>query len=230
MEPKYVHLLQDRDVKRWYDNVARGSLATADVYLRRLGNFCSAHNMNPRDLLSMRDENLQNLLFDYVTSMEKDYAGSYIESVIKVIRSWLTFNGKELKVKIKIKGANDTPSLKDERVPTKEELKKILLSCDKKTRAACILVAHSGLRIETLGNYNGLDGLRVKDFPEIIIDNEADKVSFAKVPTMIVVRKELSKAKHQYFTFLSEEGCEYIKDYLEEKLRSGEELVILLFR
>ena len=41
---------------------------------------------------------------------------------------------------------------------------------------------------------------------------------------MIVVRKELSKARHQYFTFLGEEGCEYLKDYLEFRLREGETL------
>ena len=32
----------------------------------------------------------------------------------------------------------------------------------------------------------------------------------------------MSKAQHQYFTFLSEEGCEYLKDYLEERIRKGE--------
>ena len=36
-------LLENQDVKRWHDNVARGSGVTADVYLRRLGNFCEAH-------------------------------------------------------------------------------------------------------------------------------------------------------------------------------------------
>jgi len=40
----------------------------------------------------------------------------------------------------------------------------------------------------------------------------------------MVVRKELSKAGHQYFTFLSEEGCEYLADYLSERIREGEEL------
>jgi hypothetical protein len=34
----------------------------------------------------------------------------------------------------------------------------------------------------------------------------------------------LSKAGHQYFTFLGEEGCEYLKDYLESRLKEGEKL------
>jgi len=63
---------------------------------------------------------------DYVTSAEKrGYAGSYINSTMKALRLWLAHNNKELKAKIKIKGVDDTPSLKDERVPTVDELKRI---------------------------------------------------------------------------------------------------------
>ena len=127
-------------------------------------------------------------------------AGSYIESILKAVRSWLSHNGKEVKRKIRIKGARGTPSLKDERVPTKEELKRIFLSGDRKARVACVLIAHSGVRVEVLGNYNGKDGLRIGDFPEIKI--ERGLVRFEQKPALTVVRKELSKAGHQYFTFL----------------------------
>jgi len=115
-----------------------------------------------------------------------------------------------------------TPSLKEERVPTKNELLRIFFSWDKKARAASALVAHAGLRIETLGNYSGTDGLRVCDLPEMSV--EGGKVEFKKVPTMVVVREELSKSGRQYFTFLGEEGCGYLKEYLEERIKKGEEL------
>lgn len=223
-EKKYLHLLEeDVKVRRWYDNVSRGTQITADVYLRRLGAFCQMHKLTPDSLVSLKDEEIEGIVMDYITSMEKEkFAGSYIKSTIKAVRSWLSFNRKEIKVKLKIKGVDETPSLKDERIPTKEELKKIFLSGDKKARVASALVAHSGLRIEVLGNYTGDDGLTLKDLPEISI-NEG-KVEFSKVPTIVVVRKELSKAGHQYFTFLSEEGCEYVRDYLEERIRKGEKL------
>ncbi|RLI40333.1 site-specific integrase, partial [Candidatus Bathyarchaeota archaeon] len=113
--------------------------------------------------------------------------------------------------------------LREERVPTQQELRRIFLSGDKKARAACVLIAHSGLRLMSLGNYRGLDGLRVRDFPEIKI--EGGTVEFEQIPTMVVVRPELSKARHQYFTFLSEEGCQYLKDYLEERMLNGESLM-----
>ncbi|MDG6913044.1 MAG: hypothetical protein JRN35_08215 [Nitrososphaerota archaeon] len=41
---------------------------------------------------------------------------------------------------------------------------------------------------------------------------------------MVTVRAELSKSRNKYFTFLSEEGCSYVRSYLEERMRSGEEL------
>jgi len=220
---KYAYLLEDEDVRRWFDNLSRGSKVTADVSLRRLGSFCELHGITPRGLASMKDRELHNLLMDHVTSAEKKgYAGSYISSSMKALKSWLVYNRREIKVNIKIKGVDDTPTLRDERVPTRAELRGIFLSGDKKARVACVLIAHSGLRINTLGNYDGEDGLRVKDLPEMKV--EGDSVIFEQTPTLVVVRRELSKAGHQYFTFLGEEGCDYLKDYLEERIRDGEEI------
>jgi hypothetical protein len=220
---KRVFLNEDVDVRRWYENVSRGSQSTADVYLRRLRAFCQSFKISPKELVSLSDGELYNLLLDCVSTMEKaGHAGSYIGSTVRVVKSWLPHNGKEVKRKIKIKGARETPSFKDERVPTKEELRRIFLSGDKKARAECVLVAHSGLRIEVLSNYDGTDGLTVADLPQLEIG--PDSVSFKQTPSMIVVRKELSEAGHQYFTFLSEEGCEYLKDYSDERMKDGEEL------
>ena len=171
----------------------------------------------------MDERKARDLLMDFVSSMEKrGYAGSYIESIVKAVKSWLSHNYVEIKGRIKIKGSRETPSLKEERVPTHEELQKIFLSGDKKARVASILVAHSGLRLKTLGNYEGDDGLRIRDLPEINV--EGDSVGFKQIPTLVIVRRELSKAGHQYLTFLGEEGCEYLKDYLEERIRDGEML------
>jgi hypothetical protein len=224
MAPKGAHrkLLEDEDISRWHGNVARGSRVTADVYLRRLGNFCGRFHVTPKGLASMGDDELYKLMLDAITTLEGDYSGSYILSIIKAIKSWLAHNNVEIKRILKIKGSQDTPSLRDERVPTQEELRKIFLSGDKKTRTASVLVAHTGVRIKTIGNYQGNDGLRVKDLPEMKVEGET--VEFEAVPTLVVVRRELSKAGHQYLSFLGEEGCDYLKDYLETRMREGESL------
>ncbi len=192
------------------------------MYLRRLGAFCEENKLTPKSLPSLPRKKVEDLLMDYVSSKEKEYTGSYIQSTVKVVKSWLSHNSVELKRRIKIKGATEAPSLKEERVPTKEELKRIFLSADKQARTGSVFVAHSGLRLETLGDYHGQDGLRLRDLPGLRI--KGSEVSFEEVPTMVVVRSSLSKGRHQYFTFLSEEGCGYLKDYLEERLRAGERL------
>jgi hypothetical protein len=107
-------------------------------------------------------------------------------------------------------------------VPTKEELHRILLSATKQARVACILLGHSGLRPESIGDYRGQDGLTIRDLPELKVDDS--KITFASMPSMLVIRSSLSKARHQYFTFLTEEACGYVKDYLEERARNGEKL------
>jgi hypothetical protein len=219
----YKDLFDNKNLKRWYDNVSRGSQVTADVYLRRLGHLCNDLKTTPQELVAMKEEQLYTLFLDIVSRMEGEgRSGSYILSQLKAVKSWLMHNRIEVKGKIKIRGVQDTPTLKDERVPTKPELRRIFLAGDEKTRVACALVAHGGLRPETLGHYRGNDGLRLRDLPEIIVKDQT--VEFLKIPVMAVVRRELSKAGHQYFTFLSEEACGYLKDYLEFRIRKGEAL------
>jgi len=220
---KYSKLLEDPDVRRWHENVARGSQVTADVYLRRLGAFCRERGLTPVGLISMSEKNLRDLLMDYVSHAEKEgCAGSYIESTVKALKSWIAHNDKEIRGKIKIKGARDTPTLAEERVPTQEELKRILLSADKKSGVICVSIAHGGLRLGVFSDYHANDGLKIRDLPEVVLHGK--KVEFAHVPTIVIVRKNLSKARHQYFTFLSEEGCEYVKAWLEERIGQGEKL------
>jgi len=68
---KYAFLLEDVDVRRWYENVARGSEVTADVYLRRLGAFCKHFKLKPKQLISLDKDKLYNLLLDYVSALER---------------------------------------------------------------------------------------------------------------------------------------------------------------
>ena len=215
-------LRKNKDVDRWYNNVTQGSQKTADVYLRRLKAFCMDVQKSPLELIKMDEESLYYLLLDFVSSEQKrNVTGSYIHSSVKAVKSWLKFKRIFIRGEIKIKGANQTPTIEDEVIPTKEELKRIFLNATPRDRVVCALMAHSGLRPGVIGDGN--DGLQVRDFPELQIENET--VTFTEIPTMIRVRENLSKAGHKYFTFLSEEGCEFLKEYLESRLRTGEILL-----
>ncbi len=105
--------------------------------------------------------------------------------------------------------------------PTQDELGLIFRSGDKKQRMESVLIAHSGARPEVEGNYKGLDGSESRSSRNG--DSKDGTVKFLKIPTIVIIRNELSKAGHEYFSFLSEEGCSYLKEYVEERLRKGEE-------
>lgn len=215
--------LEDPEVNRWYHNVARGSLITADAYLRALFLFAERMKTDPNAILKLKERALHGLLLDFVTAEEtRGAAGHSTLNYTKAVQSWLAHNGIKLNQAIKVRRAYDTPTIRDERIPGQEELKRIFLACQVKDRVSAVLMAHSGVRPEVIGNYLGVDGLRVRDFPEMKIKNGS--VSFEQMPTMVVVRPELSKAGHRYFTFLGSEGCSYLVDYLTSRIQEGETL------
>ena len=215
--------MEDPDVRRWYDNMRRGSPATADVYARRLWSFSLRTGKTPAQLAAMPEAEAYRLLLDFVSGEERRGAtGSYISHSVTVARSWLTFNGRPMARRIKIRGAEATPTLAEERVPTQEELRRVFLAAPAQWRVAAALVAHAGVRLEVLGNYLGNDGLMLQDLPDLEV--KEGSVRFARTPAMLIVRPELSKAGHRYFTFLTKEAAGYVRDYLEERLRAGETL------
>jgi len=226
-KPLYAHLLEEDPVfKRWYENLSRGSEWTARTRARDLYRFLRKHDLTPSDLVEQAEKDrrgVEDLLMDFIAELHKDkYSPGYIENYLKAVRSWLEFNEITLVRKIKVGNRNRTPTLEDERVPTKEELGQILNSARERGRCSIALIAFSGLRPQVLGDMRGNDGLEVRDFPEMIIEN--GEVSFSSIPPRVYVRPELSKAKHRYFSFLAEEGCDYLKAYLERRLALGETL------
>jgi integrase len=225
IQPKYQELLLDDDVRRWFENLRAKSVLTATVALRNLGHYCELTRTTPKDILSKARSNEKDFRYeftDFVRKLEKEgKAGSYIARFKKVILSWLKFNDIRLQLTVNISGENETPTIANERVPSKEELARILRKATSRGRVTIALIAFSGLRPESLGNYEGTDGLRLGDLKELKL---SDEIQFDKIPVTVMVRSRLNKARHQYFSFIGEEGATYIKEYLEERRKQGEEL------
>ena len=225
IQPKYQELLLDEDVRRWVENLKAKSVLTATVALRNLGHYCELTHTNPKEILNKAKSNEKDFRYefaDFVRDMEsKGRAGSYIARFKKVILSWLKFNGIRLQLAVNISGENETPTVANERVPSKEELARILRKATSRGRVIIALMAFSGLRPESLGNYEGTDGLRLGDIKELKL---SDEIEFDKIPVTVMVRSRLSKARHQYFSFIGEEGATYIKEYFEERRKQGEKL------
>ena len=106
----------------------------------------------------------------------------------------------------------------------RRRLKSVLDVASPRARASIALMAFSGLRPQVLGNADASDGLKLGDLPELTIDGDKKKISFAIMPTIIVVRAALSKTRNKYITFLPKEGCEYVLGYLRKRISDGESL------
>jgi hypothetical protein len=225
-ESKESKLLANPDIKRWYDNLARSSPTTAGPRLRKLGQFCELHQMTPMELadLGMKDLRAVTDLFqDHITWMEeRQKAPQYIKSVMTSTKSWLAHFDVRITRKLRIANVDSTPTLENERVPQGSEMAEIMSRASLFAGAAISLVSKAGLRPETLGNYDGTDGLMMKDLPDIVIQQGVARP--LQTPPMIVVRKTLSKAGHQYWTCISAGGTKRLLAYLNDRLARDEVL------
>lgn len=210
---------------RWYRNLQQGSPITADVYVRTLGLYCERNHTTPEQILAdAKSGALRDGLIDFVAMLQGEgKRGSYIVRFKKVLNSWCLFNGVEPKLKdIKIRGANDASTLSSESPPRKEELAKILRLASTRGRAIIALLAFSGLRPESLGNYKGTDAIRLGDVDGLVIT--PDGIEISKIPALLHVRGSISKKGHKYFTFIPGEGVKYVLDYLNSRIKAGESL------
>jgi hypothetical protein len=225
-ESKKQKLLANPDIKRWHDNIARGSPNTAEVNIRKLSKFCEDHDMTPMQLieLGMRDPRaVTDLIQDHITMMEEcGMAPQYIRAIIVAVKSWLHHFDIEIKRKIKIANVESTPTLENERVPEGNELTELFNRADLRQGAIMALIGKAGLRPEVLGNHDATDGLMIKDLPDLAVVQGL--ATFTRSPPRIIVRKTLSKAGHEYFTFLTDLGAKRLLAYFNERILHGEAL------
>ncbi|QLH08586.1 hypothetical protein [Candidatus Nitrosotenuis sp. DW1] len=223
---KKERLLSNPNVRRWYENTARSSVNTAETRLRKLGIFCESHGMTPMELaeLGMKDvRTVSDVIQDHITQMTAHgNAPQYTKGMMTAVKSWLRHFDVEVKRKMRIANSDSAPTLENERVPDGTEIAEILNRSDLCTGAAISLIAKAGLRPEVLGNFEGTDGLMMKDMPDIIIMQGTARC--LQTPARIFVRKALSKARHQYFTMLTNSGTKRLLAYLNDRLARGETL------
>ena len=144
-------------------------------------------------------------------------SGTGIAVMMQSVVSFLEFNRVSGKVNVKIGNKHLRPVKDKEQVPTNEQLATVLRQARTKTGLMISLMAFSGVRPEVIGNFDGTEGLRISDLVDLSI--EAGKVEITKMPLRIRIRTSLSKNNREYYTFLSKEGCVYLKEYLAERMR-----------
>ncbi|CAI9831871.1 hypothetical protein IBTHAUMO2_450077 [Nitrosopumilaceae archaeon] len=219
-------LLKDDDVRRWFEILNRRSITTSDAMLRRLNLFCHHIKMTPRayaDLAKADIKRAEDVLLDHIKSMEDtNYSPGYMECVGKAVKSWLSYNRADMRVRIRFKGSRTARTLANEQNAEPEHVAKMLSSAGPRSRVVISMIAFTGVRPQVMGTADGTDGLVLGDLPDLVLDGT--QTHFSSVPAQVVVRESLSKAGTKYVTFLSKVGCEAVLGYLRERVAHGENL------
>lgn len=76
----------------------------------------------------METKRLEQRIMDHITEAQADFTGGYVKCTLKAVKSWLAYNDVQISKNIRIRRADDAQSRQviEERVPTKEELRRVL--------------------------------------------------------------------------------------------------------
>jgi len=211
-------LLENPLVRTWRDENRLRSERTADVNLRQLGLCLHEIGLSPRSLLDEARSDparLRGRMVDYAARLQKrGRLGSYIAKTFTGVGSFLrhhevVFRGFP-RVSI-VRGE----SIENERVPTQEELGRLLRALPVRGQVSALLMAHSGLRPGVFAVYRaGDEALRLRDLPAL----DVTKMEFRTVPFAVRVPGSLSKSRRAYVTFGSGELAEALIMYLRERV------------
>jgi hypothetical protein len=225
-QTKKSRLLANQDINRWYQNLKRRSKNTAEVRLRRMGKFCEEHNMTPMELvdIGLKDsKSIADLLQDHIAFMEEqNNSPQYIKSTMTAVKSLLSHFDISVKRKLMIANAESTPTLDQEKVPERLELMDLFMGASLRQGTIMSFMAKSGVRPQVLGSVDGTDGLTLGDFPELALVN--GKWCFLDETPRFIVRKTLSKARHEYFSYMTKLSQQWFLAYLNDRMLRGESL------
>jgi integrase len=217
-------LLANADIQGWIKD--HRSPSTAKTQLEQLELFCRRTQLDPAAVVSLASEKpnkaFRSKVLDWVEAERR--AGRpdlYIKTVWYAAKSWLRFNEIGLEWSPPL-DAQPAATLEAERVPTAEELRRLLSVLSPRDRAAVLILASSGVRIGVLADRFEAGGLTLESLPDLVLGGKIPH--FSKVPAILHVPARLSKTRKEYYTFITAEAAEALIAYLQERKSRGEKL------
>lgn len=217
-------LLASADIQGWIKD--HRSPSTAKVQFEQLELFCRRTRLDPGALLGLAAEKPNKTFRATVMEwVEAERAAGrpdqYIKAIWYAVKSWLRFNevGLEWSPPLDVQPA---ATLEAERVPTAEELRRLLSVLSARDRAAVLILASSGVRVGVLANRFEAAGLTLEFLPDLFLGGKVPH--FTKTPAVLRVPAKLSKTRKEYYTFISREASEALIAYLQERRSRGEKL------
>jgi len=197
-------------VKNWLNGVATASEYTKRFYLSDLIEYCTWTKKNPDEVIQERKKQLRSRDQDVRMTAErmlKEYANSGLKSanrmwrIVGSIKSFYKHNFYEL-TPAAVR-APKRPKVKDYRIPTTDDVRKMLEGSSLRDRAILLTLYQTGLRESSLVQ------LKLKHIKELFE---------GKSPVHIGLRSQELKGTYaglEAHTFLGRDAIEAIKRYLD---------------
>ncbi len=225
MTGRHRALLSDPKVRSWWTARSLRSRLSADQYLRQFGMLLERTDLTPEKVVALAKKDpdrLRDLLVRDAAKLKGEgRLDSYVSKFFEGLKSYfrfhrVTFDG--FPSLSPIEGA----SLANERVPSPEELGRVLEHLSLRGRVIALFMAHAGVRPGVLGSYQGEAGLTLADLPDLKLEKRG--ASFSETPFVVRVPASLSKTRVTYLTFGSSQLGRTLLEYLSERRKGGETL------
>lgn len=195
---------------QFLERVGRWSELTRVAYGVSLGVFAKSFGVSQPDEIVAKIKVGELDVYDAFDKftgilVARALAPKTIHMYVAAVKSYLRHEGVEVdNYQLRIR-AGVPPNMETslDRIPTHEELRRILLACNTRARALIALLASSGLRIGEAGN------LRVGN-----LDLLGNKV------TVVAAR---SKSRRTRVTFITDETARFLREYLGQRINSKDE-------
>ena len=205
-------LVKDEDLKRWYDNIDNHN--TRIMYMLGVGRYANYRRLTPSEIVTefhADQKHGEDKFMDFVNHLKKNHPPKTIHNYAAGVKSWLRHNGLMIVRKVSAGNNHETPTVEGEYAPDQKTLSRLIGTASLRGKAAMSLIAFAGIRPHSIIN------LRLKDIPDHeIVHNQ---IQFKHIPAQIKIPAKHSKNKRPYFTFLTDEGCQHLKTYLDYRAR-----------
>jgi integrase len=221
---RHTELLANARVRTWHEKRALRSQLSADHDLQMIGLMLHRLNQDPESVVAMaakEPDRLQDALVSYATQLKRSGRGdAYLVKTFVALKNYLKFRGVQFDRFPELNGS-ETTTLERERIPSPEELGRVLDRLPLRLKVVALFLAHTGVRPGVLGSYDGESGLTLGDLKELALDAAPN---FKEIPFVVRVPSKLSKTGKPYTTFGTRQLSESFLAYLEDRRSRGEDL------
>ncbi|MBA7593887.1 hypothetical protein ES703_00821 [subsurface metagenome] len=184
---------------------------SANIYVNTLHRFLEWKKTTPEETLQWTPERAAREMISYIQTLKgkgktSKYAGKYLATTWYALKSWFADNGVcKIKVDEKVPIKQQVKFL--DKIPTKEELKRIL-DC-------------SSMQTKAMDSTMAFGGMRPKDASELTYSSIKEDFE-ARVTPMAIYHLVSKAGGLWHVAFLTSQGVGYLREWIDYRKARGE--------